>query len=97
MPLTATSPLEKHPDEVDRLAFNFGNRFAPGSSETISTANIPAVSGITIASVSVDGYRVRFTVSGGTAGVDYEIECTATTSTGRTLVGCGTLQVRECS
>ena len=63
--------------------------------ETIASSTVPAVTGLTFGSTStlaaaVDGVPigkgVKFTISGGTAGTTYTVDCQVTTSGGSVIV-----------
>jgi hypothetical protein len=101
--------LWKHPDESVLFGLDFGNLLASG--ETLSSVTVTATpSGLTIGTAAVqssaftdeftgatvaanEGAKVR--ISGGTAGTDYALKCTATTSGSNTRVFVATLQVRS--
>ena len=67
------------------------------SGETISSKTVTAGSGITKDSDALSDTNTSVTVwlSGGTAGVDYEVACKIITSTGRTDERTIKIQVRE--
>jgi hypothetical protein len=97
--IAAERVLWKHPDESVLFGLDFGNLLA--SAETLSSVTVTATpSGLTIGSPSVqssaftdeftgaqvaanEGAKVR--ISGGTAGTDYTLKCTATTSGSNSL------------
>jgi hypothetical protein len=107
--IAAERVLWKHPDESVLFGLDFGNLLASG--ETLSSVTVTGTpSGLTIGSASVqasaftdeftgatvaanEGAKVR--ISGGTAGTDYVLKCTATTSASNTRVFVATLQVRS--
>jgi hypothetical protein len=107
--IAAERVLWKHPDESVLFGLDFGNLLASG--ETLSSVTVTGTpSGLTIGSPSVqalaftdeftgaqvaanEGAKVR--ISGGTAGTDYALKCTATTSASNTRVFVATLQVRS--
>lgn len=83
--------FDKTPDAVLSYVFDWaaeasGRDDADGdwlaSGETISSYTITAEDGITIDSDTNDENTVTITVSGGTAGNRYEIECNIVTSLG---------------
>ena len=106
--VAAERPLVKHPSESVLYGLDFGKLLASG--ETLSSVSVSASpSGLTIGSPSVqasafvddftgltvaanEGAKVR--ISGGTAGTDYTLKRTATTSGSNTRVFVATLQVR---
>jgi len=70
--------------------------------ETIASSTVPAVTGLTLGSTSTistatdgvpAGKGVKFTISGGTAGTTYSVDCQMTTSGGSVLVRRFQLQV----
>lgn len=94
MSLTSHTIIEKQPSESLNCSMDFAN-YVSGSSITISSPSVTASpAGLTLGSPSVDGQTVEFTVSGGTDGQNYRIQCTITTSDSETLVGDGILKVR---
>lgn len=80
--------------------FDFASKLASG--ETISSATVAAVvysgtdaapSGVISGADSVSGSVVSQAITGGEAGVIYELTCTALTSASRTLILVGYLAV----
>ena len=67
------------------------------TAETISTKTITSTTGITVDSSSITDSNTSVTVwlSGGTAGVNYEIACKIVTSASRTDERTITIMVRE--
>ena len=67
------------------------------SAETISTKTITSTTGITVDSSTITDSSTSVTVwlSGGTAGVDYEVACKIVTSASRTDERTITIMVRE--
>ncbi len=94
----AIQPLIKHPDEIRSYSCNFG--FQPELRDQSQTLSLPAVSvvgtpsDLVLSPPVIAGTRVVFTVSGGTDGGNYTIECKATTSGGGILARNLPLQVR---
>jgi hypothetical protein len=101
-------PEEKDPDAVLSYKFDFApltNNVSGATSdwldttnsETISSVTVTAESGITKDSSSItdSNTSVTVTLSGGTAGQDYEIECKPVTSTSLTVVRTGIVRVRQ--
>lgn len=84
MPITlAISIPPKSPDAVLDYAFDFTAWLA--TNETISTATISVPTGITLyQAAQISAGVVTFWLSGGTSGNFYPIECTISTSQGRT-------------
>jgi hypothetical protein len=105
----ATRTLVKGSGESILFGFDFGPVLASG--ETLSSVSIAgSPSGLTIGTVTVqsssftdeyDGSTIaanegcKARISGGTAGSDYALTATATTSAGNTRVMVCTLQVRD--
>ena len=107
--IAAERVLEKHSGESVLFGMDFGTLLASG--ETLSGVTISASpAGLTIGSPSVqasafvdeftgstvaanEGAKVR--ISGGTAGSDYVLTVTATTSGSNTRIFVATLQVRD--
>lgn len=72
------------PDETETRAIDFADRLAAG--ETLSSATWSSTpAGLTQVSATVDGTVATWKFSGGTAGVDYEITCRPSTTSGNTL------------
>ena len=107
--VAAERPIVKHPSESVLYGLDFGKLLASG--ETLSSVSVSATpSGLTIGSPSVqasafvddftgatvaanEGAKVR--ISGGTAGTDYTLTVSGTTSASNTRIFVATLQVRE--
>lgn len=94
--------LPKDSNETVSYLFDFGNFPEVAAGETISSAAVPAVSGLTIGTPSVTaaerdgveaGEGVQVTISGGTADADYAVECRATFSGGSIRVVKGIIEV----
>lgn len=73
--------------------FDFSSMAEMQAGETISTASVPSVSGVTVGSTVISGSRVQVRISGGTANASYTLTCTITTSGGSTLDLTGILYV----
>ena len=71
----------KQPVENKDYDFDWSDWMPTGDS--ISTASIPNVDGITLGPKTVTGNVVKQFISGGADGVDYKITCTMTTTQGR--------------
>ena len=92
--LTSSTIIRKQPSEVLNLAMEFAPWLTSGV--TISTATVTcSPSGLIITNEAISGTQVTFTAASGTAGTNYRIEITITTSAGETLTGEGKLQVRD--
>ena len=107
--IAAERVLWKHPSESVLFGLDFGPLLAVG--ETLSSVTVTsATAGLTIGSPTVqtsafvdgftgstvaanEGAKVR--ISGGTAGTDYVLTVTGTTSGSNTRVFVATLQVRD--
>lgn len=75
-------------------AWNFATFPEIVAGEEIESAEVTATpSGLTIAASTVDGDRVRARITGGTAGVTYDVKCIATTDVGSEIGIRGTLKV----
>jgi hypothetical protein len=72
----------KDPDAVLDYQWDWSDWLA--ESETISTATVTAPDGITLASTAKSANAVTAWLSGGTAGVDYEVTCRIVTNQSRT-------------
>lgn len=96
--MTFSGTIEKTPGDRVWLAFDFGDLpELRDSAVTIAAVDIPAVSGIAIASVQLEdnGYRVGAWFSGGTDGSDYDVTCEITLSDTTEIARTGTLRVSE--
>lgn len=87
--------LEKIVAEQRAYVFDFSKYSELQSGETISSPVVPSVSGLTIGSPSLTtvvidgvpiGKGVKVTISGGSAGETYTVDCQVTTSGGSILV-----------
>ncbi len=74
---------DKDPSNVDDYEMLWSDVLNVG--ETILTSVFTAPAGLTITSQAHTTNASQVRLSGGTAGVDYTLECTITTSSGRTL------------
>jgi len=89
--------LLKYNTEIRTFAFNYEEMPEIVAGQTLASATITATpAGLTIGTPSISGGKVFFVVTGGTAGVTYDIQCLATTSSGSKLLGCGLLAVESC-
>lgn len=91
---------EKHPDQDRSVSWDFTLDLTDG--ESVSSAVVTcknykteADAGSMLATASVASNVVSIKISDGDNGVDYEMQFTATTSTGETLVKTLMLRVRE--
>lgn len=91
----------KSPGDVRRYVFSFGdlkelNAATPETLSAASGAITATPAGLTVgaASVGSSGYEVSAMISGGAAGTDYTVTCTAILSGGGTIERSGTLEVR---
>ncbi len=89
--------------EVVVFVFDFSNFPEIVAGETISSTTVPAVSGITIGTPAVlteetdgvpEGEGVAVTISAGTVGTDYTVDCRIVTSGGSTRAVRGVVAVR---
>ena len=85
----------KYPTEVRVVTFDFAEKMDIAGGETISTMTMSVPGGITSSSPSLSGALVSTRIAGGTAGQDYPIICTVTTSATQTLKLVFTLEVRD--
>lgn len=100
--MTDGNMLTKYAVEVVSYQFDFSDFPEVVAGETLSSPNVPAVSGLTIGTPAVTvaerdgvaaGKGVAVTVSGGTAGTTYTITATAVTSGGSTRAVRGRIRV----
>lgn len=107
--VAASRPKVKHPDESLLFGVDLTKLLSTGEtlSSVVSVTAVPA--GLTINSLAVNaaafdddeggtvavGNGARFRAAAGTAGVDYALTVTVTTSAGNTRVVVCTLQVRD--
>lgn len=82
----------KRPVEVKEYAFDWRAKLALVG-DAISSAIPTAETGITLSAPSTAGGYVWFTLSGGTSGVTYKVECLVTTTGGETLYDEGYVRV----
>lgn len=79
------SLLTKQPSETLIAFIEFSDQLASGDSLASITSVTEATGGITIASTSITGTKVKGTYSGGTDGTAYHIVAIVTTTLGETL------------
>lgn len=107
--VSAVRPKAKHPDESILFGVDFSRLLVAGEnlSAVSGVASTPA--GLTISSQAVNGAPfdndegqsvsigkgAQFRIVGGTAGTDYALTVTVTTSAGNTRVAICQLQVRD--
>lgn len=96
----AADPIYKKPGETLKLGIDF-TLYGLVSGETLTGTPTASVTTLTASSLVVNsatftnrkggtvaiGKGVQLTLAGGTAGQDYELDVTATTTNGQTLVG----------
>jgi len=97
---------EKHPGDDLPVDFDFTADHLLTATEKIVSATLTAdqptgAAALAIASAGVGainaaGDVVQFRVSGGTPGFTYTLTCTAITTSGYDLIGCGKFYVRNC-
>ena len=85
----------KYPTEIRTVTFDFSDKMDLANGETISGTVMSVPGGITSSVPSVLGPLVSTRIAGGSAGQDYPIACTVTTSGSQTLKLVFTLQVRD--
>lgn len=90
MPLNS---FKKDPDSVLDYAFNWNEWLEPG--ENINSHVITVDDGITKDSSNNSSTVVTVWLSGGTAGINYNIACKIITSGGRTVERSITIRCRE--
>jgi hypothetical protein len=83
--MTSKRTFVKDPNAVLDYVFDWGTDYL-AVGETISTRTVTVDTGLTKDSDSITGGSTSVTVwlSGGTAGVSYQVTCRITTSSGRT-------------
>ena len=92
--LTSSTVILKQPSEVRNYSMDFSAILETGV--TISTQSVSiSPTDVTSSSVSSSDGIVYFTLTGGTAGKNYTVQVTITTSDSQTLVGEGLLKVRD--
>lgn len=75
--------------------FNFATFSELVAGQTISSPSVvSSPSGLTVGSPTVSSALVQVRLSGGTAGTDYSVTCSVTTSGSSTLTIVGILKVR---
>lgn len=94
--------LTKHPGDNRIYDMDFARYAELGAGQTLTAltsvddTKIKGSGSLTITPSGVLGSRAQFRISGGSAGDEYRIEATVTTSGSSTLVGCGNLQIKIC-
>jgi hypothetical protein len=84
--------LYHYTNEQRIYAFDFSEMEELVGGDTLVSAVVTSSpSGLTIGSPSVDGSKIEFQVTGGTAHTVYSISCLATTSSGAKILGKGDL------
>lgn len=100
--LLTTLPKDANETVVYVFDFSLFDEAAAAAGETLSSADVPSVSGLTIGSATVissatnfvpSGLGAKVTISGGTAGTTYDLECRGTFSGGSIRVVKGRLVV----
>lgn len=92
--LSSAELITKYPSEIRNVNMDFTLILDTGV--TISSSSISiSPSDVTSSSGTVVDGIVYFTLSGGTAGTNYTVTVTITTSDSQTLVGIGSLKVRN--
>lgn len=81
----ATGMIEKHAGETLTLGFRYHSP-ALEDDETLVAVSINAPAGITVGSADISGTEVYAPVSGGTAGTDYTLRFTSSTSQGQAFI-----------
>lgn len=80
----ASGTIQKKVGELLHLGFRYSSP-ALASGETLTGVNISAT-GITVGAGSISGREVTCAVSGGTAGTDYTIRFTVSSSSGQVFI-----------
>lgn len=83
----------KHPDDSGQYGLDFGRIFPVG--DVIATSVWPAVAGLTLGAKTESGTTSSVVISGGTLGADYEVSCTATSSSGMVRTRSAVIAVRK--
>lgn len=109
MQLVSAEPVTKHPSEVLLAGVDFTVYGLEASELLTGTPTVTPPSGISATSPGVNeatfinrkggtvaiGKGMKFTLSGGTAGTDYDIVVSCGTTGGQTLVGICPVRVRD--
>ncbi len=92
--LTSSDVIIIQPTEIRNVSMDFTLLLASGVTiSTVSVVSDPI--GITITNVSTADGIVYFTITGGTVGLTYTIQVTITTSDSQTIIGEGSLKIRD--
>ena len=94
--LTSKNVIPKQPTEVINVSMDFSEWL--GTSITLSSpseSHIPDDGDLSITSLTVVGQTVVMVLSGGISGTTYRVQISVETSDGQTLVGDGSLKVRD--
>lgn len=83
----------KHPGDSGQYGLDFGRIFPAG--DVIATSTWTATAGLTLGTKTESGTISSVPVSGGTLGVDYELSCTATSSSGMVRTRAAIIAVRN--
>ena len=100
--MSVVSKLIKHPDEVRLYDFDFSAMPEIIAGDTINglvaitSTRFNGSGSLTIGSGIINGALVQFTIGSGNDGDEFLLECKVSTLAGRTLVGCGNLDIRKC-
>lgn len=94
--LTSSNIIFKYPADILNVSMDFSDTELIADGETIDSANITITpSGVTAASVTINGFVVYFSISGGVTGTNYTVAVVIETSDGQTITGEGALKVRD--
>ena len=93
--IPAGKAILKKPDDIKDYLLDWSDELSPDSDE-IDTSVFTVPSGITKNSDSDTPSTATVWLSGGSDGEDYLIENKITTTGGRTITRCFTVQVRAC-
>ena len=94
--LTSKNVIPKQPTEIINVSMDFSGWLGTGVTLSSPTeSHIPNDGDLSIASLAVVGQTVVMTLSGGVSGTTYRVQITVDTSDGQTLVGDGSLKVRD--
>lgn len=77
--------LQKRSDWSRLYNFEFAQFEEIVAGDTISSASVPAVVGLTLGTPAISGSQVQLTIAGGTVGATYKVVCTITTAASRIL------------
>lgn len=107
--VSASRPKVKHPAESILFAVDFSRLLASGESLSTVSPVTALPSGLTLSGQAVNttafdddeggivaiGKGAQFRIAGGSAGIDYSLTVTVTTTAGNTRVAVCVLQVRD--